>query len=95
MATLAAPTHVDTAAILSEGKHYVLDEYALKTEMYAKVKQAFLDGSRFERLSKKPIVASSLELDENPRSRSAKLRAARLLPPSWSESGQDTDPSAA
>lgn len=60
-----------------------------------KIKQAFLDGSRFERLSKKPIVPSSLELDENPRSRSAKLRAARLLPPSWSESGQDTDPSAA
>jgi 16S rRNA (cytosine1402-N4)-methyltransferase len=60
-----------------------------------KIKQAFLDGSRFERLSKKPIVPSSQELDENPRSRSAKLRAARLLPPSWSESGQDTDPSAA
>jgi 16S rRNA (cytosine1402-N4)-methyltransferase len=48
-----------------------------------KVKQAFLDSSRFERLSKKPLVPSSLELDENPRSRSAKLRAARLLPPEW------------
>ena len=44
-----------------------------------KVKQAFLDSTRFERLSKKPLVAGSLELEENPRSRSAKLRAARLI----------------
>lgn len=44
-----------------------------------KVKQAFLDSARFERLSKKPLVAGSVELEENPRSRSAKLRAARLL----------------
>jgi 16S rRNA (cytosine1402-N4)-methyltransferase len=44
-----------------------------------KVKQAFLDGARFERLSKKPLVPGSLELEDNPRSRSAKLRAARLV----------------
>jgi 16S rRNA (cytosine1402-N4)-methyltransferase len=44
-----------------------------------KVKQAFLDASRFERLSKKPLVPASIELEENPRSRSAKLRAARLV----------------
>ncbi len=43
-----------------------------------KVKQAFLDSGRFERLFKKPAIAGSAELDENPRSRSAKLRAARL-----------------
>ena len=42
-----------------------------------KVKQAFLD-TRFERLTKKPLVPSLAELDENPRSRSAKLRAARM-----------------
>jgi hypothetical protein len=46
-----------------------------------KVKQAFLDDSRYERLFKKPAVPSSQELEENPRSRSAKLRAARLLGP--------------
>jgi 16S rRNA (cytosine1402-N4)-methyltransferase len=46
-----------------------------------KVKQAFLDGSRFERLSKKPLIPGSVELEENPRSRSAKLRAARLVHP--------------
>ena len=44
-----------------------------------KVKQAFLDAGRFERLSKKPLVPGSIELEENPRSRSAKLRAARLV----------------
>jgi 16S rRNA (cytosine1402-N4)-methyltransferase len=46
-----------------------------------KVKQAFLDGSRFDRLFKKPAVPSPAELDENPRSRSAKLRAAQLVSP--------------
>lgn len=50
-----------------------------------KVKQAFLDDSRYERLFKKPAVPSSAELEENPRSRSAKLRAARLLPPAGAE----------
>ena len=46
-----------------------------------KVKQAFLDASRFERLSKKPLIAGGDELEENVRSRSAKLRAARLKGP--------------
>jgi 16S rRNA (cytosine1402-N4)-methyltransferase len=50
-----------------------------------KVKQAFLDESRFERLFKKPAVPGSDELDANPRSRSAKLRAARLVLPSGVE----------
>jgi len=61
-----------------------------------KVKQAFLDASRFERLSKKPLVPGPEELEENPRSRSAKLRAARLLPPGWAASGSlvDSDPDA-
>jgi 16S rRNA (cytosine1402-N4)-methyltransferase len=56
-----------------------------------KVKQAFLDASRFERLSKKPLVPGPEELEENPRSRSAKLRAARLLPPGWAASGSEVD----
>jgi 16S rRNA (cytosine1402-N4)-methyltransferase len=46
-----------------------------------KVKRAFLDSSRFERLSKKPLVPGRDELEENVRSRSAKLRAARLQGP--------------
>ena len=43
------------------------------------VKRAFLDRERWERLSKKPVIASDEEQAENPRSRSAKLRAARRL----------------
>lgn len=41
------------------------------------VKHAFRDGATWERVTKKPIVASDRERDENPRSRSAKLRVAR------------------
>jgi 16S rRNA (cytosine1402-N4)-methyltransferase len=60
-----------------------------------KVKQAFLDSTRFERLTKKPMLASTEELDENPRSRSAKLRCARLVRPLWDEPEPGSDPSAA
>jgi 16S rRNA (cytosine1402-N4)-methyltransferase len=52
-----------------------------------KVKQAFLDANRFERLSKKPLIPGDLELEENPRSRSAKLRAARLIHPGEHRTG--------
>jgi 16S rRNA (cytosine1402-N4)-methyltransferase len=43
------------------------------------VKRAFADRSLWERLSKKPITAGAVELAENPRARSAKLRAARRV----------------
>jgi 16S rRNA (cytosine1402-N4)-methyltransferase len=43
------------------------------------VKRAFLQGQVWQRLWQKPIVPSSEEQEENPRSRSAKLRAARKL----------------
>ena len=42
-----------------------------------RVKRAFLDDPRLERLSRKPITAAEAELEANPRSRSAKLRVAR------------------
>ncbi|MES2179268.1 MAG: Rieske 2Fe-2S domain-containing protein [Gemmatimonadota bacterium] len=37
-------SRVDTDAILRDGAFFVLDEYALKQEMYAKVTRAFFDG---------------------------------------------------
>ena len=44
------------------------------------VKRAFADRDRWQVLTKKPLQASEAETDGNPRSRSAKLRAAVLKP---------------
>jgi 16S rRNA (cytosine1402-N4)-methyltransferase len=43
------------------------------------VKRALLDRARWQRLSKRPLVASETEQARNPRARSAKLRAAHRL----------------
>jgi 16S rRNA (cytosine1402-N4)-methyltransferase len=43
------------------------------------VKRAFMDASLWQRLSTKPMVPSAEEQARNPRSRSAKLRAARRV----------------
>jgi 16S rRNA (cytosine1402-N4)-methyltransferase len=45
-----------------------------------RVKRAFLDDPRLERVTRKALVADEAERDANPRSRSAKLRVARRLP---------------
>ncbi len=42
-----------------------------------RVKQAFLNDERLERITRKPLQASSAETSKNPRSRSAKCRIAR------------------
>ncbi|HEY3592884.1 MAG TPA: 16S rRNA (cytosine(1402)-N(4))-methyltransferase RsmH [Polyangiaceae bacterium] len=43
------------------------------------VKRAFLDAEIWQRLTRKPVVPSSAEQERNPRSRSAKLRAAKKV----------------
>ena len=43
MLTKAKPV-VDVPAIIGEGAYNILDDYALREEMYAKVMEAFLDG---------------------------------------------------
>ncbi|MGB8331327.1 MAG: 16S rRNA (cytosine(1402)-N(4))-methyltransferase RsmH, partial [Polyangiales bacterium] len=43
------------------------------------VKHAFRDSERLVALTKRPIIASEKERENNPRSRSAKLRAARRV----------------
>lgn len=58
------------------------------------VKRAFLDRSSWHRLNNKPILAGETELAENPRARSAKLRAALRVEgeapsdPNWGEDAQ-------
>jgi 16S rRNA (cytosine1402-N4)-methyltransferase len=44
------------------------------------VKQAFRGDDRLEPISKRVVIASEEEQARNPRSRSAKLRAARRIP---------------
>ena len=41
------------------------------------MQRAFLERGTWERLVKKPVIATDAEQAENPRSRSAKLRVAR------------------
>jgi 16S rRNA (cytosine1402-N4)-methyltransferase len=43
------------------------------------VKHSFRESSLLEPITKKPLVAGAEERDRNPRSRSAKLRAARRV----------------
>lgn len=55
----------------------VISFHSLEDRM---VKRAFRDDPRLEPLTKKPQLPSAEEQRENPRSRSAKLRAAKRLP---------------
>lgn len=64
-------------AIAPGGVLAVISFHSLEDRL---VKHAMQDGATWQRLSKKPIVATEAETAENPRARSAKLRAARRLP---------------
>ena len=67
-----------SAVVAPGGVAALISFHSLEDRM---VKRAFLGDECFERLTKKPVIPSPAELDENPRSRSAKLRAARLVRP--------------
>lgn len=61
------------AVLKPEGIAVVISFHSLEDRI---VKNAFRDSQRWRVLTKKPVVASEEETRENPRSRSAKLRAA-------------------
>jgi len=56
------------------GRAVVISFHSLEDRL---VKRAFASAAAWERLTKKPVIPGDQELDDNPRSRSAKLRAAQ------------------
>jgi 16S rRNA (cytosine1402-N4)-methyltransferase len=70
----AAPT-----ALARSGRMVIISFHSLEDRM---VKDAMRDGARqkqYEMLTRKPVVAGMEETRANPRSRSAKLRAAQRI----------------
>jgi 16S rRNA (cytosine1402-N4)-methyltransferase len=60
------------------GRAAIISFHSLEDRL---VKRAFAERAVWQRLTKKPVVPSDRELDENPRSRSAKLRVAMRQDP--------------
>ncbi len=70
--TLALPD-----VLADDGVGAIISFHSLEDRI---VKRAFRGDARLRPLTKRPVIAQDEERDANPRSRSAKLRAARRLP---------------
>jgi 16S rRNA (cytosine1402-N4)-methyltransferase len=62
------------------GRVVIISFHSLEDRVVKQKLQQFVREGKMKLLTKKPIVASREEIAENPRSRSAKLRAAILIP---------------
>lgn len=78
-----------TRIVTPGGAVAIISFHSLEDRM---VKYALRDSELWERAGKKPLVASDAEQAENPRSRSAKLRAARRLPDGNDGQDEETAP---
>jgi 16S rRNA (cytosine1402-N4)-methyltransferase len=76
-----------TSLLLPGGVAAIISFHSLEDRL---VKRAFVDRSHWQRLNNKPVLAGETELAQNPRARSAKLRAAVRVEPEAA-----SDPSAA
>ena len=61
------------------GRLVLISFHSLEDRLVKDALRAARDAGGFEVLTKKPVVATEAEVDRNPRSRSAKLRAAEKL----------------
>jgi len=64
------------------GRAVIISFHSLEDRL---VKTAFRQAEKWEILTKKPVMAGEAETQANPRSRSARLRAARTIDPSAPE----------
>ena len=64
------------ACVKPGGRAVVISFHSLEDR---RVKQAFRDKQHWENLTRKPVRPNEEELRDNPRARSAKLRAATRL----------------
>ena len=67
------------AIIKPGGRVVVISFHSLEDRIVKRAFQKFLKEKKVEVLTKKPMVARDEEIKENPRSRSAKLRAIKLI----------------